>query len=440
MGEQIYETVKLKRSDLRSNGHTMKARTIRKSVFLALMLIVGILLTMNIINRRNIDLGIVDFENRDDQQQITGKIEKTTNTEAIDVHHTHFRSTLDVDDSMAEAKRRAQWEANFPWVKTYDPDIRFDTRRHFTVRTKKSGESTHRMSATDRVTGSNHYILKNFFEDELRYSSQFEKFYNILNEHGRGHNPAEAAGVFWALRRYYHTAFENSPDDRIDDVGIEAGLTVFGDSTYREASETQLDNLKGRLMGWEWMDQRFFGEAGQVELMGLIERLTTEIDDLGELPVNVMPYGGVSGMADNSAEAQGLLTGEEELLVPYVGWNEQSENYHGTQKRQFQASYEQGDPSLKAAAPELFPPVGVSNGQLVDKDGDPVKWSESMGLTLINERGERVPAIVEEDGSVSLPTPEEVEVMRQSGEVQPATVGDVAPIIQSILKANQRSQ
>ena len=102
--------------------------------------------------------------------------------------------------------------------------------------------------------------------------------------------------------------------------------------------------------------------------------------------------------------------------------------------------FEQGDPSLKEAAPELFPPVDVKNGQLVDKDGDPVKWSESGQMALINERGERVPIVIEDDGSISLPTPEEVELMRRSGDIRPATMEETAPIIQSIMDMGQPAQ
>lgn len=418
----------------------MKTLKVKNVILFVVVLFVVAFISLFYANNNYLDRYSIGLTNENDSEDAERKVTLEMPLSPAGLNPPHLMEAFEFGQVLTEKERRKLWEENFPWQPTHDPNLKFDPARHFTGRSGNHTGNYDRPTNTEMATAGNHYVLKNFFNDDVRLSSQFEKFYNILKEYGRGHNPAEAAGVFWALRRYYHTEFENEPEGTIDEIGIQAGLAVFGETTYSEAAARELENLKGRLMGWEWMDQRFFGEAGQAELMGLIERLTTEIDDFDELPVSVMPYGGVSGMADNSAEAQGLLSGEEELLVPYVGWNEQSENYHGTQNRQFQASYEQGDPSLKAAAPELFPPVGVNNGRLVDKDGDPVKWSESMGLTLINERGERVPAIVEEDGSVSLPTPEEVEVMRQSGEVQPATVGEVAPIIRSILKMNRESQ
>ena len=71
--------------------------------------------------------------------------------------------------------------------------------------------------------------------------------------------------------------------------------------------------------------------------------------------------------------------------------------------------------------------MGVKNGRLVDKDGDPVAWREGMEVSLVNERGEVVPAIIEEDGSIGLPTPDEVDLMRANGELKPANFEELHP-------------
>ena len=73
------------------------------------------------------------------------------------------------------------------------------------------------MSATDMFTGANHYVLKNFFDDESRFSPQFEKFYRILEENDRGHDPVAAAAVFHSLRSYYHAAYEHGENDEINE-------------------------------------------------------------------------------------------------------------------------------------------------------------------------------------------------------------------------------
>lgn len=121
-----------------------------------------------------------------------------------------------------------------------------------------------------------------------------------------------------------------------------------------------------------------------------------------------------------SEEVQSLIAGREQLLVPYEGWYEKSRMWWAEQNRQFEISYEQGDPSLKEAAPHLFPPVGVENGRLVDKDGDPVKYREGMRVSIINKRGEMMPMMVDEDGAIRFPTPAEIEAMREEGEVESA--------------------
>ena len=48
------------------------------------------------------------------------------------------------------------------------------------------------------------------------------------------------------------------------------------------------------------------------------------------------------------------------------------------------------------------------------------KEARGLEVTLINERGEVSPVIVEEGGTVNLPSPAEVEAMREQGKIQPA--------------------
>ena len=75
------------------------------------------------------------------------------------------------------------------------------------------------------------------------------------------------------------------------------------------------------------------GSLAGAEANALITRLVTEIQGLENLPLDVMAYG--TGMSDQSPDYQSIRNGEEEMLVPYVGWFEQSQAYEGIQKRQF---------------------------------------------------------------------------------------------------------
>ncbi|MCS1407666.1 MAG: hypothetical protein M2R45_00826 [Verrucomicrobia subdivision 3 bacterium] len=271
----------------------------------------------------------------------------------------------------------------------------------------------------------NHSILKAFFEDETRFSPQFEQFYRILEEHDRGHNPAQMASAFGMFRHYYHAALEHEPDEYYLREGKKERKNPLSYLTWGDVAENAHESLRSYLRSWKWLRPRFETDAGEAEANGLIGRLVRQMEGMEELPLDVMGYGSPGLLSKN--EAQGLLSGEEELLVPYVGWHEQAEIYWAEQTRQFRISYERGDPSLKAVAPELFPPVGVKNGRLVDKDGDPVKWREDLQVSFINEQGERVPVIVEKDGSINLPTLAEVEAMRERGEVKPAPQEMIPP-------------
>ena len=272
---------------------------------------------------------------------------------------------------------------------------------------------------TQNNAAANHKKLKRFFADEIRFTRQFEECYRILKEHGRGHNPVQVLEVFEALRDYQYTT-QFDPEEELPKEKQWSGEVTWGDR-----AEEFYEYLMGDLnRAGGWLNARYASEAGKAEAIGIRDRLIREVKGMNELPERIMDYANSgSGFDRDSPEGQALINGEEELLVPYVGWYRESQEYWGEQTRQFRISYEQGDPSLKAVAPELFPPVAVKNNQLVDKDGDPVKWREGLDVTLINERGEVVPVIVEENGTVSLPTPAEVAAMREEGKIEPAPEG-----------------
>jgi hypothetical protein len=327
----------------------------------------------------------------------------------------------------AEEIRLANWKAEFPWKPTHDPKLEFDPKRH--IENRAIGNK----SNTDWATRFNHTYLKGFFQNDERFLPQFEKFYRILKEHDRGHNPVMVGRAFWAFRHYHHAAFERDPDEYVLSNGKKVRNGLFSYQTWGDKVPGYHESLRGYLRDWEWLKPDFKTYEGRTNANALIERLVNEIDGMELLPMNVMSNGG--RLLEDHPQAQLLLSGEEELLVPYVGWNEESERYWGEQMRQFEKSYAEGDPSLKAAAPELFPPVGFKDGRLVDKDGDPVQWQESTDIVLVNERGERVPVIIEDDGTISLPSPEDVAVMRENGQVQSADFNDLPPeMAEAILK------
>lgn len=329
-----------------------------------------------------------------------------------------------------EAKRLAHWKANFPWKPTHDPDVQFDPDVHLEWRINPMEASEEEMrqwkairpTSTQNNAAANHRKLKRFFADEIRFTRQFEQCYRILKEHGRGHNPVQVLEVFEVLRDYQYVA-QHDPEERVLDEDGKPGRREDGSFvTWGDVTERYYEYLMGDLNNsGGWLNARYASEAGKAEAIGIRDRLIREVKGMNELPERIMDYANSgSGFTKESPEGQALINGEEELLVPYVGWYQESQEYWGEQTRQFRISYEEGDPSLKAVAPELFPPVAVKNNQLVDKDGDPVKWREGLDVTLINERGEVVPVIVEENGTVSVPMPAEVAAMREEGKIEPA--------------------
>ena len=99
----------------------------------------------------------------------------------------------------AEAERLANWKANFPYKPTTDPDV---------VVTEEMLEEGYGYTPIFR----NHGYMRHFFENEIRFTAQFEQLYHILEEHGRGDNPMATGDIFEALRRY-HADRERDPEE-----------------------------------------------------------------------------------------------------------------------------------------------------------------------------------------------------------------------------------
>ena len=316
----------------------------------------------------------------------------------------------------AEAKRLANWKANFPWKPTHDPVHKFVPERHLSdLRNAPSDPSDlmgqfpdYNMARWEDIhAGDYHMRLKKFFEDESRFSRQFQQVYKILNEEGRSHNPAIAMRIFRSLHRYKHAL--TLPEDWQD--------PLFGKSREQEV-EFYYKSMRGWLSDSEWLNPNYSTEEGKVEAERIRDRLVNEAQGMEELPRDTMEYTTSTGLSSRSEMGKALLSGEEEMLVPYEGWYEEAREFYANQRYQFKRSIEEGDPSLKSLMPELFPPVKIQNGVLVDKDGDLVNHFEGTHYRIINHKHESFPMPVNEDGTIRLPTPKEMEQMRSQGQAQ----------------------
>ena len=322
-----------------------------------------------------------------------------------------------------EAKRLANWKANFPWKPTYDPAHKFVPERHLIdFRNSQSDPSDlmgqfpdhYNMARWEDIhAGDYHMRLKKFFEDESRFSRQFQQVYKILNENERGHNPAIAIRIFRSLLRYKHAL--TLPEDWQD--------PIFGKSREQEV-EFYYKSMRGWLSDSEWLNPNYSTEEGKAEVERIRDRLVNEVQGMEKLPRDTMEYTTSTGLSSRSEMGKALLSGKEEMLVPYEGWYEEAQGFYANQRYQFKRSIEEGDPSLKALMPELFPPVKIKGGILVDKDGDPVKHYEGANYRVINNRHESFPMPINEDGTIRLPTLEETEQMRANGQIKQ----DLSPI------------
>ena len=100
----------------------------------------------------------------------------------------------------AEAERLANWKANFPYKPTTDPDV---------VVTEAMLKEGYGYTPIFR----NHGYMRHFFENETRFTAQFEQLYRILEEHGRADNPMATANIFEDLRLYQKTDKKHQMDE-----------------------------------------------------------------------------------------------------------------------------------------------------------------------------------------------------------------------------------
>ena len=100
-------------------------------------------------------------------------------------------------------------------------------------------------------------------------------------------------------------------------------------------------------------------EEGKEEAKRIRDRLVNEVQSMEELPPDVMDYGSRIGLNSSSPGAQGLLSREEEMLVPYEDWYEEARGFYANQHYHFRWSIGEVDTSLKALMPELFLPVKI---------------------------------------------------------------------------------
>lgn len=169
-----------------------------------------------------------------------------------------------------EAKRLANWKENFPWKPIHDPTLIFDASQPYNYLltydiskvTQEENRRIHRLwerrGQTESSIGRSHWFLRGFFKDDIRFTPQFQKFYQILKEHGRGHNPAMVGESFQAFRFYFEAVIKHEPDEYFPSDESRAPKGRFGYMTWADRVEGTLGSLRWHLSHWDWLRPLYY--------------------------------------------------------------------------------------------------------------------------------------------------------------------------------------
>ena len=276
-------------------------------------------------------------------------------------------------EDKAEAKRLANWKANFPYKPTTDPDL---------VMT----EETIKFSNPSSPAGI-HGFLKEFFQNEARFTSQFEQLYHILEEHGRGDNPVAAGQIFNSLWEYHYYS-QKDPDESSGVYSFRLGRHV----TNAEEAECCFESIVYELHAERrWPDLEFMPEA---EAMAIRDRIVNEIEGMDEIPESFFVY----------KDDIDLEVGDSPLVIS-PGW---------------QAAYDEWDRRwLEIESRERQNRLmNVGEGNILMANDRPVISAEGDGFAayITAPDGYRVPLSRGDNGKVIIPTPSQIEEMKANGE------------------------
>ena len=292
--------------------------------------------------------------------------------ESIEERETE-EGTAEVD---AETERLANWKANFPYKPTTDPNL---------VITEEMLKPENMAEPPTR----NHVYLRGFFENEARFTAQFEQLYHILEEHGRGDNPVASGKIFFCLWEYYQYS-QKDPNELIDRYSNRMGRYRTNDEVAETYREGIVYYLHAERM---WPDREFMQED---EAIALRDRIVNEIQGVDKIP-------DPSFLNDLSYEEE-LEVGFSPLVIS-PGW---------------QAAYDEWDRRwLEIESEERQNRVmNVGEGNILMANGRPVISAEGDGFFayITTPDGFQVPLIRGDNGEVIIPTPAEIEEMKANGE------------------------
>ena len=277
-------------------------------------------------------------------------------------------------EDKAEAERLADWKANFPYKPTTDPDV---------VMTDETIKVSNPSSPA-----SIHSFLKEFFQNEARFTPQIEQLYHILEEHGRGDNPVATGKIFNNLWEYHYYS-QKDPDESSGVYSFRLGRHV----TNVEEAECCFESVVYELHAERrWPDREFMPEA---EAIAIRDRIVNEIEGMDKIPR--------PGFAYNLTYEEGLKVGDSSLVISpgwqkaYDEWDRRWDAFHAQERENRQ--------------------MGVGEGNVLMANDQPVISAEGDGFVayITSSDGYRVPLRRGDNGEVIIPTPAEIAEMKANG-------------------------
>ena len=279
----------------------------------------------------------------------------------------------ETEEDTAEAERLANWKANFPYQPTTDPDV---------VIAEEMLENMADQPA------SNHLFLRSFFENEARFSAQFEQLYHILEEHGRGDNPVVTGNILNCLWEY-HQYSQKDPDSLSNTYCYNTERYC----TNAEVTEMWKDGIVAYLYEEDiWPDRELMTET---EAMALRDRIMDEIQGVDKMPD--------PGFVHDHDYEEELEVGFSPLVIS-PGWQESYNRW----EEQYIAQLVKDRETRK---------ISIGEDNVLLANCQPIEYREGENIAaLVTPDGIEVPLYLDEDGKVIIPTPAEIEEMIENGE------------------------